>query len=129
MSAGTKSEASLQRAEQRLKKALVEEAERWTRSEPQRLAAACRTPRQAVAQRRFPLGYWATAAAGVSLLTAGLAALLIRDTRLPQSVSRPAVVTSVIDREALYAALPKIPALPRVPPPVMPDSEPLRRTP
>ncbi len=119
MSAETKNESALQTTEQRLKNALVEEANRWAQHEPKRLAAACRAPRQARSASRSPVLFRAVTAAGIVLLVAGSVALFLRDARLRQSANRPAVVTPVADCKALYAALPKIPAPPRPPPPAI----------
>ncbi len=102
--------------EQRLERALQAEAGRCSRREPPLLAAACRAPRRASVQPRSHAWRWAAAATVTMLL-----ALPIRQCLHTASqralCERPATVLPVIDRETLYAALPKIPAPTRPPPP------------
>jgi len=93
----------------------VQEADRWARQEPPRLKAACCAPRQAktFGQRRHPF-LWAGTAAAAALLILNAVRMFHE---APRPV-RPAVVSNIMDRGALYAALPKIPAPPRPPAPV-----------
>ena len=105
----------LQQIEQRLRRMLVQEAGHWAEREPTRLKAACRAPRQTktFGQRRHPF-LWAGTAAAAALLILNAVRLFHE---APNPV-RPAVVSNIVDREALYAALPKIPVPARPPAPV-----------
>jgi len=109
-------DGSLSDIEQRLHKALVAEAHRLAQQEPPRLANACRPPRHRGATARHTLWRWAAATAAALLLLAAPIrhALKPADT---EPLDRPASVSPVIDRAALYAALPHIPAPSRPKPP------------
>jgi len=109
----------LPQIEQRLRRMLVQEAGLWSEREPQRLKAACRATRQAktFGQRRHPLLWAGTSAAAASLVLCA-ARMFHEKTILPDCSVRPAVVSNIVDREALYAALPKIPVPTRPPAPI-----------
>lgn len=102
--------------EQRLRRALEIEADRWTQQEPPRLKAACCSKRQATAcrQRRHPF-LWAGTAAAAGFLFLSAMRIYQGAFSLSDSNVRPAVVSNIVDREALYDALPKIPAPARPP--------------
>ena len=103
--------------EQRLRRALMQEALRWAQQEPPRLKAVCRSPRQtkACVKRHHPF-LLAGAATAAGLLFRS-AMRMFQDTfGLPDnSHFRPAVVSNTVDREALYSALPEIPVPSRPP--------------
>lgn len=109
-------EEQFQQVEQRLRRALTHEANRWTQQEPTSLRAACRSNRQASAcrKRRHPF-LWAGTAAAAGLLVLLAMRIYYSAFNLPDSHIRPAVVSNIVDCEALYNALPKIPAPARPP--------------
>ena len=119
MSLKPAAEGPLLAIEKRLRHALLAEADRWSRREPPRLAASCRARRQNRPPRsRYPWR-WPAAAAAAALFLLLLPFLTSKQKNARQDVySRPAVVSPSIDREALYAALPKIPEPTRPPRPL-----------